>query len=419
MPTLRKGDIIPLQGTSQYINVLEYIAEGGQGEVYKVEYNGNFYALKWYSKVTPSAEFYENLCHNISMGSPAKCFLWPKAVTKRINGKFGYIMQLKPSSYKEYGDFLTGEARFQSWDLLFKAALNIVESYCVLHSRGYSYQDLNEGSFFIDPDTGDVLICDNDNVAPYGKNLGVKGTPKYMAPEVILNKSCPNTHTDRFSLAVILFRLFYIDHPLEGRYTAKLPITDITGAMMFGKHPVFVYDPNNDSNRPLESAHPNVIQRWNMFPPDINAAFIKAFTDGLKDINSRLNENQWIEVLVKARGMLVRLEGREQFVNAYCPASVPKECRLLRTEEQIIALAPETVLYSCQLDRYSIDFKTRAAMVKASNSDKRIYGLGNLTANRWRAICPNNKIATINPNGFVPLIPGTIIDFGNIKGKVF
>ena len=27
-----------------------------------------------------------------------------------------------------------------------------------LHSLGYSYQDLNEGSFFIDPDNGDLLI---------------------------------------------------------------------------------------------------------------------------------------------------------------------------------------------------------------------------------------------------------------------
>ena len=28
-----------------------------------------------------------------------------------------------------------------------------------------SYQDLNDGNFFIDPQTGKVLICDNDNVA--------------------------------------------------------------------------------------------------------------------------------------------------------------------------------------------------------------------------------------------------------------
>lgn len=419
MPTLNKGSVIPLMGTDQTIRVLDYIAEGGQGEVYRVQYKGNDYALKWYSKIMPSQAFYDNLCHNVSMGSPAECFLWPLAVTKRLNGRFGYIMRLRPSVYKEYGEFILGNVRFRSWALLFKAALNIVEGYCILHSMGYSYQDLNEGSFFINPENGDVLICDNDNVAPFKENLGVKGTPKYMAPEVILDESLPNTHTDRFSLAIILFRLFYIDHPLEGRYTVKFPLGDMTGALIFGKNPVFVYDPNNDSNRPVPDAHSNVIKRWHMFPPDINAAFIKAFTKGLKDINSRITENQWIEVLVKARGMLVKIDGKEQFVNAYRPESVPEECRLLRTEEQVIALMPDSVLYKCQVDRLSTDFESQAALVRASNSNKRLYGLGNLTNQEWTVILPGNKAVKVPKNGFAPLVQGTVIDFGNMKGKVF
>ena len=302
---------------------------------------------------------------------------------------------------------------------MFKAALNIVESYFKLHSIGYSYQDLNEGSFFINPSNGDVLICDNDNVAPFGVNLGVRGIPKYMAPEVVLNQSYPNTHTDRFSLAIILFRLFYIDHPLEGQYTIQFPLTDAIGARLFGENPVFVYDPNNPSNRPVPEAQPNVIERWHMFPPDLNAAFTKAFTAGLKDINSRITELQWREVLVKARGMLVCIDGKEQFVNAYQPNSLPKGCRLLHTEEQIIALAPNSVLYPCQIDKFSTDYLSPAALVRASNSNSNIYGLGNLTSQDWSITVPGKGVTTIQPKGFAPLIPGVIIDFGNVKGKVF
>lgn len=419
MATLKTGERIPLLGSNQSVKILNYIAEGGQGEVYKVEYNGGEYALKWYSKIVPTDAFYDNLAHNIKVGPPAEYFLWPQAITEKVKGRFGYIMKLRPSEYKEYGEFLLGDARFQSWDLLFKAALNIVESYFELHSMGYSYQDLNEGSFFINPKNGDVLICDNDNVAPFGVNLGVKGMPKYMAPEVVLNKSRPNTHTDRFSLAIILFRLFYIDHPLEGKYTVQFPLTDAIGAQLFGERPLFVYDPKNDSNRPLPDAHPNVIKRWPMFPPDLNAAFTKAFTSGLKDINSRITEQQWREVLMKARGMLVVIDGKEQFVNAYQPNSVPNGCRLLRTEEQVIALAPNSILYSCQIDRLSTDYRKPAALVKASNSDKSIYGLGNLTDKEWIVTIPNKNPGSVKPKGFAPLLPGTVIDFGNIKGKVF
>lgn len=419
MATLMNGETIPLLGNGQSVRILNYIAEGGQGEVYKVAYNGGEYALKWYSKIVPTDAFYANLAHNIKVGAPEEYFLWPQAITEKVKGRFGYIMRLRPSCYREYGEFLLGDARFKSWDLLFKAALNIVESYYALHSMGYSYQDLNEGSFFINPDNGDVLICDNDNVAPFGENLGVKGMPKYMAPEVVLNKSRPNTHTDRFSLAIILFRLFYIDHPLEGRYTIQFPLTDAIGAQLFGERPVFIYDPNNEVNRPDPEAHPNVIKRWPMFPPDLAAAFTKAFTKGLKDINSRITEQQWREVLIKARGMLVKLDGKEQFVNAYQPETLPQGCRLLRTEEQVIAIAPETILYNCQIDRISTDYKTVAGFVKASTSNKSVYGLGNLSDKEWTCTLPGKSPVSIKPKSFAPLIPGTIIDFGNIKGKVY
>ena len=418
MPTLKNDSYIPLVD-GRKIRIAGFIDEGGQGEVYRVELDGEEYALKWYSKITPSEEFYDNILHNIRIGAPADCFLWPIALTGKAGGKFGYIMKLRPGNYCKYSEFLTGEARFSSWDTLFVAALNITDGSMKLHSLGYSYQDLNEGSFFIDPKNGDLLICDNDNVAPFGVNLGVKGMPKYMAPEVVTDRERPNTHSDRYSLAVILFRLFYIDHPLEGKYTVQFPLTDENGALLFGEKPLFVYDPNDKSNRPLPGAHENVIRRWNMFPPDLTAAFTKAFTDGLKNIDCRITELQWLDVLMRARGMLVRLDGREQFVNCYQPDTVPDGCRILRTAEQIIAAAPDTVLYRCQTDCTSTDYKTPSGCVRSSVSDAAVYGLGNLTKDTWTVTLPGKHPVQVPPKKFAPLIPGTVISFGNVTGKVF
>lgn len=419
MPTFKNNTILPLSNDGESIQIISFISEGGQGEVYKVRYRGDIYALKWYSKLSPSRKFYDNLIHNIDNRSPSDYFLWPKAVTKVLNGRFGYVMDIKPDGFEDYSDYLLGDVRPYSWDILFKAALNIADAFFILHSKGYSYQDLNEGSFFINPKNGDIRICDNDNVAPYGTNLGVRGTPRYMAPEVVLDKTRPNVHTDRFSLAIILFRMFYIDHPLEGKRTISYPLNDTTGAELYGRNPIFAYDPNNTQNRPTEQAQPNLIMRWKLFPVDLKAAFTKAFTKGLKNINDRITEQQWKEVLVKARGMLVNIDGKEQFVNAYCPKTVNNKCRILKTSECVIALTPGSVLYQCQVDRLSTDYSTVAAVVKASNRNEKVYGLGNLTQNKWSVTLPGRNPVVVQPKTFAPLIPGAVIDFGNINAEVY
>lgn len=64
---------------------------------------------------------------------------------------------------------------------------------------------------FFDPDTGDVLICDNDNVSANGiDNSSVYGTPRFMAPEIVMGQAKPSRNTDLYSLAVLLFYMFTI-----------------------------------------------------------------------------------------------------------------------------------------------------------------------------------------------------------------
>ena len=125
-------------------------------------------------------------------------------------------MKLRPKDYYEFGQYLLARAKFKSFEAMVNAAMKICEGFKALHLSGLSYQDLNDGNFFIHPETGDVLICDNDNVAPEGVTSGILGKARYMAPEVVTGKTMPNKYTDRYSLSVVLFLLFYANHPLEG-----------------------------------------------------------------------------------------------------------------------------------------------------------------------------------------------------------
>ena len=419
MPSLVRGEKIPTINLSETVTVQEYLAEGGQGEVYKVDYNGKTCALKWYKRPVPPDAFYDNLSSNVKKGAPNEHYLWPLMLTAKYKGSYGYIMELRPQKYHEFGEFLLNIVRFSSYEVMLTAAFNIVESFRLLHSKGYSYQDVNEGGFFINPLDGDVLICDNDNVAPYGINLGVKGMPRYMSPEVVLNQTRPNTHSDRFSLAILLFRLFYIDHPLEGQYTIQFPLTDAIGAQLYGVNPIFIYDPKNDKNRPHPEAQPNVIKRWGMYPPDLQMAFTKAFTKGMKDINNRITEVEWEETLVRVRGMLVVIDGREQFINVYAKQKLPEGCRIIQFPEYVVALANNSKMYQCHVDQYSADYMTIAGVVKASLSNKSVLGLGNLTNKVWNVKTPDGQVVEVKPNAYAKLDPGMEIDFGGTIGKIF
>ena len=221
MKELKPKDKVSLTNGSS-AKVVKELGRGGQGIVYLVEVGGQQMALKWYLS-NPGIPFYKNLEENISKGAPSDAFLWPEYLTNVDHGSYGYIMKLRPEGYYEFGHYLLARAQFKSFDAMVNAAMKICEGFKALHLAGLSYQDLNDGNFFIHPETGDVLICDNDNVFPEGDNSGILGKARYMAPEVVTGQTLPNKQTDRFSLSVVLFMLFYGNHPFEGARVLACP----------------------------------------------------------------------------------------------------------------------------------------------------------------------------------------------------
>jgi serine/threonine protein kinase len=135
------------------VNIKKKLGEGGQGIVYLVEINGKDYALKWYTHACPQ-QFYDNLDNNIKNGAPTGAFLWPKYLTVWKEKRFGYIMNVRPKDFHDFSHFLLARVRFTSLSAIINTALQISNAFRELHRKGYSYQDLNDGNFFINPRTG-------------------------------------------------------------------------------------------------------------------------------------------------------------------------------------------------------------------------------------------------------------------------
>ncbi|MBP3242644.1 MAG: protein kinase [Ruminococcus sp.] len=428
--------------------VLSVIGSGGQGTVYLVRFNGQKWALKWYDidKMKKPKEFYKNLKRNISDGPPNNKFLWPKYLTKEAeDGTFGYIMDLKPDGFDSFVDILntykleidplTGRAakrpvRFTSLTAMITAVINIVNSFRQLHRAGKSYQDLNDGGFFINVNTGAVLVCDCDNIAPDGSNFGIGGKPGYMAPEVVRGIAQPNVQTDKYSLAVVLFKLLFRGDPMEGEKVVRdVCLTESSELRHYGQDAVFVYDPNDASNRPVRGIHDNVIKFWRIYPDYIKDAFVKSFTVGISDPSKRIIENEWQKLFIRLRSEIITCGcGRTNFSSMFerpdfktfkCPKCGMEFATLgFSNRKTRMPLYLGCKFYECEIDPESEEFMTVAGELVENKLKPGVLGIKNSSDRNWKVKMPDGKFYDIAPGKGFPIWQGLQIDFGGITAEI-
>ncbi|MDE6780981.1 MAG: protein kinase [Ruminococcus sp.] len=431
-----------------FATVKKILGSGGQGIVYLVDFNGIDYALKWYDtdKIKNARAFRKNIENNIKDGAPSDKFLWPKYLTKEnSNGTFGYIMALRPQGYDSFVDILntyrldidelTGRAtkvsvQFASLYSMITAVINIVNAFRQLHRAGKSYQDLNDGGFFINVNTGDILVCDCDNIAPDGSNFGIGGKPGYMAPEVVRGVAKPTVQTDKYSLAVVLFKLLFRGDPMEGEKVVKdVCLTETSELKHYGQQAVFVYDPDDNSNRPVRGIHDNVIKFWRIYPQYVREAFIKSFTLGIREPNRRIIENEWQKLFIRLRSeIIVCTCGRSNFTSMFenvnestyrCPKCGSEFVSLIFSNRDYrMPLYVGSKFYECEIDPRSDDFQTVVGELVENKLKPGMLGIKNTSGKTWRVKMPDGIFYDIASGKGFPLWKGLEIDFGDVNAHI-
>jgi DNA-binding helix-hairpin-helix protein with protein kinase domain len=417
---LQRGTKVNLTIGSQ-ATVIKELGRGGQGIVYLVEVGGQQMALKWYLN-PPDNKFYKNLEHNITAGAPSDAFIWPEYLTKKERGSYGYIMKLRPNDYFEFGNYLLARKNFKSFNAMMAAAMKICNGFMMLHRFGYSYQDLNDGNFFIRPTDGDVLICDNDNVMPQGEKSGIMGKARYMAPEIVAG-GVPDKYSDRFSLSVILFMLFFANHPFEGAKVVACPcMTEKFEKEFYGSKALFVYNPDDKSNLPVRGVHQNVIKRWPLFPSLLKQTFIDQFSEEkLRNPNKRMIEQEWERVIAKVRDELVVCphcheetfidtnDNNLKCINCGKDIDISKQMKL-GTRTQILTAGTKLYIDNDNIPDAEVDYFP---------TDKNLLVIRNLSEDKWHVDTPSGKVKVVAPGDFLPILNGLKISFGSsIKGAV-
>ena len=407
------------------------LGEGGQGVVYLVTTSsGVDMAFNRYLHI-PEPVFFTNQEKLINSQAPSTAFLWPKAIGCYNGERCGYIMSLRPSNYHDLSDFFSAgyngkvKANFTSFSAKLQAAIHICNAFRKLHIQGYSYQDLNDGSFLINPETGDVLICDIDNICPNNTTIThILGKARYMAAEILGddlgNRTMPNTNSDRLSLAIILYRLFMLDHPFEGESIIKIPcLTEEIERRKYGKEAVFVYDDIDTSNRPNTKIHRNSVLFWAYCPDSLKRMFKKALShEAIIDPNNRVSDKDWKELFLELRRKLIVCpKSPKDKDHDFMSDDIVNKC--IRCNDPIVV---NTILHFSDNTDYVVsghkliyigDEMTPVARGVMRTNDDGTYeqGVRNISNTTWNIQTPSGKLMQIEPGRNMPLRNGMQIRF--------
>lgn len=423
------------------LRIEELFGSGGQGEVYRVSTPHGDHAVKWYYPHMATAVQREIIETLVARRLADARFLWPQAMVVGSNtlaGSFGYLMAVRPKDFYDLPALFRREVPGVTSRMMTIVALHMAEAFHALHSQGRAYRDISYGNLFFNPTNGDILVCDNDNAVDEDMDTGVLGTSSFMAPELTrLDPGVrPSMQTDLHSLAVLLFMLLMNHHPLTG--AAELNIRCFDEAAMrriYGTHPVFVYDPADDSNRPVPGEQDTVIALWRACPPALKALFTKAFTKGLHHPDQRVRESEWRDTLSQVHDAIVECDdcGRTNFCDPgehpepvvcwKCGHIVvlPPRLEIVKDQGQVraarsIRLSRDAKIYPHHLartvDRH--DFSRPVGVIEAHPSDPGKLGLRNDTARSWRVHNEATRaVQEVAPGKRAGLRPGLLIEFGD------
>jgi DNA-binding helix-hairpin-helix protein with protein kinase domain len=432
------GQVVEIASSATPCRIEEFLGGGAQGEVYLVQLGSSPFALKWYFQEAATARQRTLIENLIRKGPPNQRFLWPldMGVTAGTPG-FGYIMRLREPNFRGLSELMKRRID-PSFRALASAGFELADSFLQLHSKGLCYRDISFGNLFLDPANGEIRICDNDNVAVDGDATpGILGTPRFMAPEVVRGEALPTIQTDLFSLSVLLFYLFLVHHPLEGKKELAIHSFDLPAmTRLYGTEPVFIFDPEDLSNEAVPGYHDNALMTWPIYPRFLRVLFTRAFTAGIADPDhGRVREGEWRSAMIRLRDSIVycrncgienfydresmQASGEDREICWSCQRRYQMPFRI-RIGRQVVVLNHDTQLYPHHIDDQRLyDFSTPVAEVSRHPAQPDRWGLRNLSSQSWYLQTADDPMPVeVAPGRTAALAQGARINFGTNQGEV-
>jgi len=285
------------------LTIDKILSMGGQGQVVDVvDSNGAHSAVKFYFPHTAKEEQKNKLSRLI-----ANTFL--ERDVRLVNPKslvihetdpqlWGYEMDLVDTDlFVNYDEIRFGATNPPHYPALLKICYQAADIMHQLNTSGFSYGDVSINNIFVNPESGDIRLIDNDNIDILGESKSVFGTPEYRPPEALDANYKSNEYGDRYSLSILFFMYWFWQHPFTGELCNGY-IDDDRHNEIYIKHPVFIFHPTDTSNRPFPAdleKRKRLQQRWDDSPEQLKEFFLHNFCgEGLHNPELRKSADEWM-----------------------------------------------------------------------------------------------------------------------------
>jgi DNA-binding helix-hairpin-helix protein with protein kinase domain len=187
-------------------------------------------------------------------------------------------------------------------------AVNMARIAWLLHSNGLCHSDFSGDNFLANVAYQHVVLIDLDSlVVPGVLPPEMLGTGDYMAPEIVMGRMMgkqntdvkPSIYTDLHSLAVLIYQLLLMRHPLKGPKHHD-PDAEKDDLLALGEKALYIEDPADRSNRPADPFW----GAW-LLGDEVEALMRRSFTVGLRNPVQRPLAAEWGDALVRMTEQMV------------------------------------------------------------------------------------------------------------------
>ena len=231
------GPIAPGTVVNERFSVVELLAAGGMGEVYRASdlLTGEAVALKVISAA--SAHELDAMQRFLREARASVRVEHPAVVSARhVDVGAGRLFAVFPFVEGDTLDRLLQRREPFTVERAVRVAHALADALAAAHATGVVHRDVKPGNVMITP-ADDVRLLDfgiatlYEAEAPWGRETregATLGTPAYMAPEQVIDAASAGDRADVYALGIMLFEVLAGRHPFAGNSPRALLLAQVS-----------------------------------------------------------------------------------------------------------------------------------------------------------------------------------------------